>query len=104
MSALISDFYSACSRYVEEHESIRNFFRGEIAAHSVEWLGDLIQYSGIIALITATASMIFVMQSKEAENNKVGNWLGTCYIVAETTLVVAIVLVVALKVFMMLRK
>ena len=90
-------------QHFEDQESSSENAKGELALHTLTWLNRLMASTGIIALITAAASLIFVVNAEEAETHRMGNCVGNCYVVAEVILVVAIVAFIALKVFVKLR-
>lgn len=77
--------------------------KGELAAHAVEWLSQLMNYTGIVALITAAASVTFLVRAEDPQNKKVGEYIGNCYVVAEVVLVFTIISLVALKIFIKAR-
>jgi hypothetical protein len=73
--------------------------KGTFITHTIEWTKQLIHYTGIVAAISAAASMIFLVQSEEPRAKKVGKYAGNCYLIAERILIVAVVALVALKIF-----
>lgn len=77
--------------------------KGTFLTHTIEWTKQLIHYTGIVAAISAVASIVFLVQAEEPKTRKVGKYAGNCYRVAEGILIVAALALIALKIFIKLR-
>ena len=87
----------------QEENRPAQFQQGQVFSHTIERLREVMGITGIIAFISAVAAIIFTVRAEEPENEKVGKWAGTCYVVAEMILITAVVSFIALKIFMKLR-
>jgi hypothetical protein len=78
--------------------------KGKLEARSVLLLSDLVKYTGIVALVTAIGSL-FLCQDDDSNTKefRLGYCLGSCYVLAEMTLIMAAVGYVALQIFFRMR-
>lgn len=75
----------------------------EFLNQSVDKLSQAMEWMGIFAIISATFSMLFLVNAEEKQTKEVGEVFGKCYIITEIVLIVAVVAFIAIKIFMKFR-
>lgn len=77
--------------------------KGDLEGRSVSLLENVMKYTGIAALVSAFGSLILCRKESHTPSAKAGHCLGSCYVIAEAVLIVAVIGYVALQIFLKIR-